>query len=132
MAFDNAAGKPHAIAEFLDQITIDSELGLLDRYVIDCQDLICLAPSNASHYHAGNRIQLAQTPLIITWIMQVMRILFDMGHPAHVHCVGRRAGREADIVGQIFWNAIRELEGRGHSVKVTAREKGTAPGLLKA
>ncbi len=44
-----------------------------------------------------------------------MKILIDMGHPAHVHS---------------FRNAIRELEKRGHSVKVTARDKDVA--LLKA
>jgi len=36
-----------------------------------------------------------------------MRILFDVGHPAHVH---------------FFRNAIRELEGRGDAVKGTEFE----------
>jgi hypothetical protein len=40
-----------------------------------------------------------------------MKILIDIGHPAHVH---------------FFKNAIRELEGRGHEVKVTARDKEVA------
>jgi hypothetical protein len=46
-----------------------------------------------------------------------MRILIDIGHPAHVH---------------FFRNAIRELEGRGHEVKVTARDKDVALKLLDA
>jgi predicted glycosyltransferase len=46
-----------------------------------------------------------------------MRILIDIGHPAHVH---------------FFRNAIRELEGRGHEVRVTARDKEVALELLKA
>ena len=46
-----------------------------------------------------------------------MKILIDIGHPAHVH---------------FFKNAIRELEGRGHEVKVTARDKEVALALLKA
>ena len=40
-----------------------------------------------------------------------MRLLIDMGHPAHVH---------------FFKHAIRVLEGRGHEVKVTARDKDEA------
>lgn len=46
-----------------------------------------------------------------------MRILFDMGHPAHVH---------------FFKNAIWELEKRGHEVKITARDKDVTLQLLKA
>lgn len=46
-----------------------------------------------------------------------MKILFDMGHPAHVH---------------FFKNAIWELEKRGHQVKVTAREKDVTLELLGA
>lgn len=46
-----------------------------------------------------------------------MRILFDMGHPAHVH---------------FFKNAIWELEKRGHEVKVTARDKDVTLQLLDA
>jgi hypothetical protein len=41
----------------------------------------------------------------------LLKILIDIGHPAHVH---------------FFRNAIRVLEGRGHDVKVTARDKGMA------
>ena len=40
-----------------------------------------------------------------------------MGHPAHVH---------------FFKNAIRELERRGHEVKITAREKDVTLELLRA
>jgi predicted glycosyltransferase len=46
-----------------------------------------------------------------------MRVMVDIGHPAHVH---------------FFRNAIRELEKRGHSVKVTARDKDVALRLLEA
>jgi hypothetical protein len=51
------------------------------------------------------------------WIMQAMKILIDMGHPAHVH---------------FFKNAIWELERRGHSVKITARDKDVTLRLLDA
>lgn len=46
-----------------------------------------------------------------------MRLLVDMGHPAHVH---------------FFKNAIRELEKRGHEVKITARDKDVTLELLEA
>lgn len=46
-----------------------------------------------------------------------MRILVDIGHPAHVH---------------LFKNLIWEMEKRGHQVLVTAREKDVATQLLKA
>jgi predicted glycosyltransferase len=46
-----------------------------------------------------------------------MRILIDMGHPAHVH---------------FFRNAIKELRGRGHEVKITARDKDVTLQLLDA
>lgn len=46
-----------------------------------------------------------------------MRILVDMGHPAHVH---------------LFKNFIWEMEKRGHTILVTAREKDVATQLLKA
>jgi predicted glycosyltransferase len=46
-----------------------------------------------------------------------MRILIDIGHPAHVH---------------LFKNFIREMEKKGHQVLVTAREKDVATQLLKA
>jgi len=46
-----------------------------------------------------------------------MRILVDIGHPAHVH---------------LFKNFIWEMEKRGHLVLVTAREKDVAIQLLKA
>jgi len=44
-------------------------------------------------------------------MMPVMKILIDMGHPAHVHS---------------FRNAIREPEKQGHQVKVTVRDKDVA------
>ena len=46
-----------------------------------------------------------------------MKILFDMGHPAHVH---------------FFKNTIWELEKKGHQVKVTARDKDVTIALLEA
>jgi hypothetical protein len=46
-----------------------------------------------------------------------MKILIDMGHPAHVH---------------FFKNTIWELEKRGHQVKVTARDKDVTLKLLEA
>jgi predicted glycosyltransferase len=46
-----------------------------------------------------------------------MRILIDMGHPAHVH---------------FFRNAIKELQNRGHEVKITARDKDVTLQLLDA
>jgi predicted glycosyltransferase len=46
-----------------------------------------------------------------------MKILIDMGHPAHVH---------------FFKNAIRELERLGHAVAVTARDKDVTLKLLEA
>ncbi len=46
-----------------------------------------------------------------------MRILVDIGHPAHVH---------------FFKNFIWEMEKRGHQLKVTARDKDVALRLLKA
>jgi uncharacterized protein len=46
-----------------------------------------------------------------------MRILFDMGHPAHVH---------------FFKNTIRNLQRDGHQVKITARNKEVTLALLKA
>lgn len=46
-----------------------------------------------------------------------MRILVDIGHPAHVH---------------FFKNFIREMKKRGHEFIVTARDKDVALHLLKA
>lgn len=46
-----------------------------------------------------------------------MRILIDMGHPAHVH---------------VFKNFIWEMEKRGHNIKVTARDKDVTKQLLDA
>lgn len=46
-----------------------------------------------------------------------MKILIDMGHPAHVH---------------LFKNFIREMEKRGHEIKVTARDKDVTRQLLDA
>src|SRR3990172_7698608 len=44
-----------------------------------------------------------------------MRILFDIGHPAHVH---------------FFRNPIRLLKEKGHTVLVTSRDKEVAHQLL--
>lgn len=46
-----------------------------------------------------------------------MRILIDIGHPAHVH---------------LFKNFIFEMEGRGHQILVTARDKDVSINLLNA
>jgi len=46
-----------------------------------------------------------------------MKILIDMGHPAHVH---------------LFKNFIWEMEKRGHEIKVTARDKDVTRQLLEA
>jgi len=46
-----------------------------------------------------------------------MRVLFDMGHPAHVH---------------FFKNTIKNLKQDGHKVKITARNKEVTLALLKA
>jgi uncharacterized protein len=46
-----------------------------------------------------------------------MRVLFDMGHPAHVH---------------FFKNTIKNLQRDGHDVKITARNKEVTLALLKA
>ena len=46
-----------------------------------------------------------------------MRVLFDMGHPAHVH---------------FFKNTINNLKRDGHEVKITARNKEVTLALLKA
>lgn len=46
-----------------------------------------------------------------------MRILFHMGHPAHVH---------------LFKNVIRNLEDRGHYVPITTLDKDISISLLKA
>ena len=46
-----------------------------------------------------------------------MRILFDIGHPAHVH---------------LFKNLIWNLERDGHETKITTRDKEIAPYLLDA
>jgi uncharacterized protein len=46
-----------------------------------------------------------------------MRVLFDMGHPAHVH---------------FFRNTIKNLQRDGHDVKITARNKEVTLALLKA
>ena len=46
-----------------------------------------------------------------------MRVLFDMGHPAHVH---------------FFKNTIFNLKKDGHQVKITARNKEVTLALLKA
>jgi len=46
-----------------------------------------------------------------------MRVLFDMGHPAHVH---------------FFKNTIYNLKKDGHEVKITARNKEVTLALLKA
>jgi len=46
-----------------------------------------------------------------------MKILIDMGHPAHVH---------------LFKNFIWEMEKRGHKIKVTARDKDVTRQLLDA
>lgn len=44
-----------------------------------------------------------------------LKILFDLGHPAHVH---------------LFRNAINILEGMGHKLKITARKKDIVLDLL--
>lgn len=46
-----------------------------------------------------------------------MKVLFDMGHPAHVH---------------LFKNTIFNLKKDGHEVKITARNKEVTLALLKA
>ncbi len=46
-----------------------------------------------------------------------MRILIDIGHPAHVH---------------LFKNFIWEMEKHGHQIQVTARDKDVVTHLLKA
>ncbi|WP_094227389.1 DUF354 domain-containing protein [Methanolobus psychrotolerans] len=46
-----------------------------------------------------------------------MKVLIDIGHPAHVH---------------FYKNTIKELENRGHEVLVTARDKEVTVKLLKA
>ena len=46
-----------------------------------------------------------------------MKILFDLGHPAHVH---------------YFRNMIRELEKKGHIIGITARDKDITRQLLDA
>ncbi|WOF16350.1 DUF354 domain-containing protein [Methanoplanus sp. FWC-SCC4] len=46
-----------------------------------------------------------------------MRVLFDIGHPAHIH---------------LFKNVIKNLEKGGHAVKVTARNKEITKDLLDA
>jgi len=46
-----------------------------------------------------------------------MKILIDMGHPAHVH---------------LFKNFIWEMEKKGHQILVTARDKDVVTQLLKA
>ncbi|AKG53561.1 hypothetical protein DGWBC_0898 [Dehalogenimonas sp. WBC-2] len=46
-----------------------------------------------------------------------MRIMVDIGHPAHVH---------------FYKNFIREMEKKGHEILVTARDKDVAVHLLKA
>jgi predicted glycosyltransferase len=45
-----------------------------------------------------------------------MKLLFDIGHPAHVH---------------FFKNVINNLEKKGHEVKITARNKEVALNLLR-
>ncbi len=45
-----------------------------------------------------------------------MRILFDIGHPAHVH---------------FFKNTINDLEKRGHKIRIITRDKDIALDLLK-
>jgi len=44
-----------------------------------------------------------------------MNVLIDIGHPKEVN---------------IFRNVIRELEGRGHEVKIVARDKENTAALL--
>lgn len=56
----------------------------------------------------GTRPSVSGTPL---------RVLFDVGHPAHVH---------------LFKNPLRELEKRGHQTFVTARKKEVTLELLEA
>jgi uncharacterized protein len=46
-----------------------------------------------------------------------MRVLFDMGHPAHVH---------------LFKNTIAKLKKDGHDIKITARNKEVTQALLTA
>jgi len=46
-----------------------------------------------------------------------MRVLFDMGHPAHVH---------------LFKNIIKKLKQDGHEVKITARDKEVTLALLRS
>jgi predicted glycosyltransferase len=46
-----------------------------------------------------------------------MRVLFDMGHPAHVH---------------LFRNIIKNLKQDGHEVKITARDKEVTLALLRS
>lgn len=46
-----------------------------------------------------------------------MKIFFDIGHPAHVH---------------VFKNFIKEMEKKGHTIFVTARDKEVTKNLLEA
>ena len=46
-----------------------------------------------------------------------MKVLVDIGHPAHVH---------------FFKNAIWELESKGHDVQITTRDKEVTLDLLEA
>ncbi len=52
---------------------------------------------------------------LIVRVELVVRVVIDIGHPAHVH---------------FFRNTIRNLENRGHDVKITARNKEVALMLL--
>ena len=45
-----------------------------------------------------------------------MKILVDIGHPAHVH---------------VFKNAIRELRKKGHEITIVTKDKEVAIGLLE-
>jgi len=44
-----------------------------------------------------------------------MKILIDIGHPGHVH---------------YYRNTIKNLESKGHSILITARDKGVIRNLL--
>jgi len=66
---------------------------------------------------AGSKIPLEEWVRLYRINGGSMRILIDIGHPAHVH---------------LFKSFIWEMEEKGHTILVTARDKDVATQLLKA
>lgn len=67
--------------------------------------------------HSSTKATQRRQPALASRKPPKIRVLFDVGHPAHVH---------------LFRHAITELEARGHQTLVTSRDKECTNELLDA